>query len=298
MQNHDMSQFRVAGVGEVLWDMLPSGRRLGGAPANFACHAAALGARGALVSAVGDDADGADILRELTEFGVDVTQVQKDARHATGLVRVSLDAVGKPTYAIELERAWDFLQWTPTLGEFLSGLQALCFGSLGRRHAVASATIARCLQSVPDWCLRVCDINLRQDFYNRQILEDSLRAADVLKINDEELPVLAGVFNLSGDEAAQMKSLLQRFDLRLLALTRGSRGSLLLDATGRDFRPADPAHVVDTVGAGDAFNAALTLGLLQGLTLAEIHRRAGRLAAYVCSQPGAVPALPAGFWER
>ena len=284
----------VVGIGEVLWDMLPGGKQLGGAPANFAYHANALGATGVVVSRVGDDEPGREILQRLAALGLDWTHVGIDAEHPTGTVDVRVDAAGVPEYVIHEPVAWDFLAVDGPLRRFARRADALCFGTLAQRHPTSSYAIRDFVGSTWTTCLRVCDINLRQSYFNVETVGMSLLMADVLKLNDAELPILARLLELDADGPEAARRLMARFPVRLVALTRGSGGSVLYEKGGRvsehaGFR-AEP--LVDTVGAGDAFTAALVMGLLANRDLDRINAAANRMAAYVCTQPGATPAIP------
>ncbi|MCX7009123.1 MAG: carbohydrate kinase [Kiritimatiellaeota bacterium] len=283
---------RVVGIGEILWDLLPSGRQLGGAPANFTYHAHALGAEARVVSRVGDDPLGLEILTRLRGLGLPTDGVGMDAGAPTGTVSVEVQADGQPRFTIHENVAWDRIAVDAASLEFASHADALCFGSLAQRCAASRAAIRQVISKTPATALRVFDINLRQHFYSRDLIESSLALANALKLNETELPVLAEMFALSGDARAQLAALAQRFELRAIALTRGAHGSLLLTDGAWSEHAGLPAKVVDAVGAGDAFTAAWTLGLLAGQPLDEINRRANELAAYVCTQPGATPTLP------
>jgi fructokinase len=283
--------FTIVGLGEALWDVFPNGPRFGGAPANFACHAAMLGADASLVSRVGDDELGARAVASLRACGVDVEHVG-NGPFPTGTVQVELDAAGKPTFEIREDAAWDHLEWSYDKEVLAAWADAVCFGTLCQRGEESRQTIRRFLSFTRLDCLRVFDVNLRQPFYDREVILDSLQRATVLKLNDDELPIIASMLHLSGTEAESMAEIGRRYDLALVALTRGSRGALLL--AGGTIRECAglPVLVVDTVGAGDAFTAALTLGWLRGRDLEEIGRHACRVAAFVCSQAGATPTLP------
>ncbi len=283
----------VVGIGEVLWDMLPAGKQMGGAPANFAYHARSLGADGFAVSCVGDDPPGRELLDQFDRLGLSRRYIAVDRRHPTGTVDIHLDADGKPYFVIHEEVAWDYLPPAPVFHEVVDTADAVCFGSLAQRSPVSRATIGGLLASVPDACLRVFDVNLRQRFYSRDVILQGMLAADVVKLNDEELPVIALLLKTPGkDGEAQMAALLREFDLRLLVLTRGAHGSVLLGPNARSEHPGFPAEVADTVGAGDAFTAAVTMGLLRRLELDAVNEWANRVASYVCSQAGATPQLP------
>ena len=265
---------------------------MGGAPVNFAYHAAALGAETHAVSAVGDDPLGGEILQRMDAVGLPRQGVAVDGQHPTGTVTVELDPAGKPTYCIHEGVAWDFIPLRPATLSLMQHADAICFGSLAQRGAVSRATVRSLLDAVPERCLRVFDINLRQHYFNADILAAGLRSANVLKLNDEELPVVAELLSLPGGECEVLCGLLNRYDLRLIALTKGARGSRLIGRQQRSHHPGVPTTVVDSVGAGDAFTAAVVMGLLDDLGLDTINERANRLASYVCSQPGAMPPMP------
>jgi fructokinase len=284
--------FSVVGIGEVLWDLLPAGPQLGGAPANFAYHAHALGARARVVSRVGEDNYGRDILRRFQAQGITADTVQVDDTAPTGTVAVAVSDDGIPNYTIHENVAWDRLALTPGALKAVRETDAICFGSLAQRAEISRATIQRLAAAAATDALRVFDINLRQDYFSRELIEQSLRLANVLKLNDGELPVLAKLFNLPGSTQQQIERLAQAFDLRLVALTRGPAGSLLFQAGRWSDCPSVPIQIADTVGAGDAFTAALVLGLLQQMDLDEINALADQVARHVCSQVGATPPLP------
>jgi fructokinase len=282
----------VVGLGEILWDLLPHGRQLGGAPANFAYHAHALGAESAVVSAVGDDEPGREILRRLDALALNREFVAVDPRHPTGAVSVQLDGQGVPAYRIHENVAWDFIPFPPGLEKLAATADVIGFGSLAQRAPVSRGTIRRFLAAAQPRCRRIFDLNLRQSFYDRAGIESSLRGSNVLKLNTEELPVLAGMFGLRGTTAAQLRQLLDRFSLELIALTRGPQGAILQTPQQQASCTGFSVQIADTVGAGDAFTAALAIGLWTGASLDAINQHACRLAAFVCSQPGATPALP------
>jgi len=265
---------------------------MGGAPGNFALHAAALGARAALVSAVGDDADGAEILSRYGAAGVDTAAVQVDGAHPTGEARVTVAADGQPRFAIREDVAWDHLALSPAAVELAAGADAVVFGTLGQRAPRARETTASLLAETPRPALRVFDTNLRPPHFSEDVIEASLYAASVLKTTDAELDVLADLLALTGGEDLRVATLMSRYQLRAAAVTKGARGSVLFTPQARVAHAAVPVEVVDAVGAGDAFLAVFVLGLLRGDDLDAIGRRANRVAAYVCSQPGATPALP------
>lgn len=279
----------VIGIGEILWDLLPDGKQLGGAPANFAWHAQQLGANGVVVSAVGEDDAGREILRIIEErrLGNGISLVQQP----TGTVSVKLKN-GIPDYIIHENVAWDFIELTDVAKEALKKADAVCFGSLAQRSEVSREAIHHALNMTPDGCVKVFDINLRQHFYSKTIIEASLKHADVFKINDEELVVLREMFGLSGEDEAVCKTILQQFNLRMIALTAGEKGSMLITAKEISRMETPKVKVADTVGAGDSFTAAIAMGMLNQLPLREIHKKAVDIAAFVCTQNGAMPELP------
>jgi fructokinase len=290
--------FRVVGIGEVLWDLLPVGRQLGGAPANFAYHAQALGARASVVTRVGRDALGEEIVTRLRELGLADELVQRDAAFPTGCVSVTLNGDGIPHYEIHKNAAWDHIEVLPAAVAAIREADAVCFGTLAQRGEIARRTIRQLLAATAEHCWRVFDINLRQDFYSLELIEESLRRANVLKLNDGELPQLAKFFNLGNSPREQIEEIAEAFDLRLVALTCGSRGSLLFQAGEWSEQPPQPVQVVDTIGAGDAFTAALVVGLLAKRPLDEIHAAAAEVARHVCTRVGATPLLPAALRTR
>jgi fructokinase len=289
---------QIVGLGEVLWDVFPAGPRFGGAPANFVCSAAGVGGNSvhaSMVSAVGWDSLGKKGLEEFRKRSVDATHVaQLDLQ--TGQVLVQLDALGQASYQFLEDTAWDNVPWTTDLQTLAEKADAVCFGTLGQRSNVSRDTVRQFIHSTPDGCLRILDINLRPPYWTDEVILESLPLANVLKLNSDELPAVASLLSLHGSEEDLMRQLLRKFSLRLAALTRGAMGSLLLSETGeRSELPGQEIRVVDTVGAGDAFTAALTVGLLKNKPLAEVHSRADRIAAFVCTQAGATPEFPDEF---
>ncbi|HUG68532.1 MAG TPA: carbohydrate kinase [Pirellulaceae bacterium] len=281
----------IVGLGEVLWDVFPDGPRFGGAPANYACHAASLGASSHLVSAVGRDELGKRALLALHNHGVDASVVQQNG-YRTGAVHIQLDAAGKASYEFLDNVAWDHLEWSARLGELAARTDAVCFGTLGQRAHESQQTIHRYVTATPASCLRIFDINLRPPFYADDTILQSMEIANVLKLNDDELPIVAKLCGLAGTEREIMQSLARRFDLQLVALTRGAHGALLVRGDQVSDHPGVATSIIDTVGAGDSFTAAITLGLLAGHNLEAINDQASRVAAFVCSQAGATPRLP------
>ena len=281
-----MSKKVIVGIGEILWDMLPSGKALGGAPANFAYHATRLGEEGWAVSAIGPDALGREIMDIVTEKRL--KNVISVTDKPTGTVQVELDARGVPTYTIMEGVAWDHIPFTPEMEALAKRADAVCFGSLVQRMA-SRESVLRFLRATRPEALKVFDINLRQHYYSPEVLEESLKIADILKINDEEIRIVADMFGLGGDDTAVSRALIDRYGLRLVILTKGAEGSEVITADDTLPQPAGEAEVVDTVGAGDSFTAAFVVAYLRGDTLADAQRLASDTAAYVCSRKGAMP---------
>lgn len=283
----------IAGIGEVLWDVYPDAARFGGAPANFTCHAAALGADARMASAIGVDDLGNRALATLEAAGVECGTIARDRDHDTGQVLVTLDTSGRASYRFADDSAWDHLEWSATLESLAGRCDAVCFGTLGQRSKTSRDTIQRFVRATPERALRMFDVNLRQHFFDAEAIDISLRAASAVKLNEEELPTVAKLCGTSGSTPRQMlRALVRHYDLRLAALTCGAEGALLIAGDEESTCPALPARVVDTVGAGDAFTATLVPDFLHGLPLDAINRHANAVASYVCSQPGAVMSLP------
>ncbi len=284
----------IVAIGEVLWDVYPDAVHFGGAPANVACHAASLGAEAWMVSAVGVDAPGARAVEALRTRGVETLHLAHDPHHATGRVLVTLDQAGVPSYDIVADSAWDHRVWSDDLGRLAARADAVCFGTLGQRSPVSRATIRRFVTATPPGALRLLDVNLRQGFDDADTIRESLRIATAMKLNDDELPIVARVCGIRATTSRDMLiELAAAFQLRLAALTRGPGGAVLIAGGDESDCPALATNVVDTVGAGDAFAAALVTGVLQELPLDATNRRANAIAAFVCSEPGATPRLPA-----
>ncbi|MFC7338031.1 carbohydrate kinase [Haloferula chungangensis] len=291
--NKNPNKPRIVGLGEVLWDMLSDSGRLGGAPANFACHCHQLGGESYPVSCVGDDELGHQARAELAKLGISSEFVQESSTHPTGQVQVTLDPAGKPSYQILEDMAWDHLEFTPEFEELAASLDAACFGVLAQRSPKSRASIQAFLKHMPEGALRILDVNLRAPFFSKPRVEESLELATILKLSDEELPVLADYFELEGSETEKLSALLKRFELDLVVYTCGAEGSILLSKDETHRAPGVETTAIDSVGAGDSFTATLCIGLLKGRPLPEINTRANQVAAYVCSQKGACPELPA-----
>ena len=283
----------VIGMGEALWDCLPEGRKIGGAPANFAYHAAQFGLQSVAVSAVGHDALGQEILDTFSQKGLSYYLPQ--VSFPTGTVQVTLDEQGVPQYDICENVAWDNIPYTDELDALARQTRAVCFGSLAQRNEVSRKTIRRFLTTMPQTgdTLRVFDINLRQHFYSKDILEESFRLCNILKINDEELVIVQRMFGYEGlHEEDTCKKLISDYGLKLLILTCGTNGSYVFDKDVVSFMPTPKVKVADTVGAGDSFTGSFVAQLLLGKTVREAHETAVRVSAFVCTQNGAMPQLP------
>lgn len=283
----------VVGMGEALWDVLPEGKKIGGAPANFAYHVSQFGLPSCVVSAVGDDALGDEILDNFTSKGL--KQLIEKVPYPTGTVQVEIDQAGVPQYEIKENVAWDNIPWTPALEELASHTKAVCFGSLAQRNVVSRETINRFLDAMPksDDSLVVFDVNLRQGFYNKEILCNSMEHCNILKINDEELVTVSRMFGYPGiDLQDKCWILLGKYNLKMLILTCGINGSYVFTPGNVSFLPTPKVEVADTVGAGDSFTAAFISCILKGMSVAEAHHRAVDTSAFVCTQNGAMPVLP------
>ena len=285
-------EFTLVGIGEVLWDLFPDGRQLGGAPANFAYHAHALGGDGIIVSSIGHDEPGDEIVNRLNLLGLDTRYIEIDREHPTGAVSVELDEGGQPRYIIHKDVAWDFIRGSRELTALGGRADAVCFGSLGQRSPVSRTTIRNFLRATKPDCIRVFDINLRQSYYDEVMVHEMLSIANVLKLNDEELGIVAGLLSIEASESAVVSQLIHRYNLHLVAVTKGANGSCLYTSEETSSHKGFKIEVADTVGAGDAFTAAMIFGRLHGKTLDEINEYANRVAGYVCTQTGAMPAMP------
>jgi fructokinase len=288
----------ILGIGEVLWDLLPDGPRLGGAPANFTVMAARLGGNAVLLSRVGRDELGRKAVEQLNLLPADASLLQVDEEHETGRVTVAFDG-GEPQYTIHQPAAWDYLELTDSWMEVAEKADALCFGSLAQRSPVSRKTVESLVEQSRANCLRVFDVNLREPFYSAEVIQRSLELATVLKMNDAEAPRILALLGLpvedeSGPRLLELgaKRLLREFpSLCLVAVTRGSHGSLLVTRNESHEHPGIPVAVADTIGAGDAFTAAMTHSLLRGASLAAVNEAGNRWGAWVASQDGAMPEL-------
>ncbi|MGB9907481.1 MAG: carbohydrate kinase family protein [Candidatus Saccharicenans sp.] len=283
----DRERTEVVAIGEILWDIFPDDKRIGGAPANFTYYITRLGTKAVLVSRVGQDSLGVQALAACRAAGLDTAFIQKDLSHPTGTVQVELDDQGIPKFHIREDVAWDYLEEEEALSSLVERARAICFGTLAQRHQKSRNIVQQLLARAGAGCLKVLDINLRAPFFDRQVIEFSLQAADVLKLNSDELKVVSRLFSLRGEESQVLRALLEKFSLRVVALTLGSEGSLIMTRDGESRHPGYLVNVVDTVGAGDAFTAGLVDGLLRGADLEAISQLANQLASFVCTRPGA-----------
>ena len=286
----------IVGIGEALWDVLPEGKKIGGAPANFAYHVSQFGLQSCIVSAVGDDALGKEILDNFREKNLN--HIVETVPYPTGTVQVELDPNGVPQYDIKENVAWDNIPFTPQLEELAHRTRAICYGSLAQRNVVTRQTINRFIDAMPkdQENLIVFDVNLRQRFYTKEILDESMKRCNVLKINDEELVTISRMLGYPGtDLQSKCWILLGRYDLKMLILTCGVNGSYIFTSGNMSYLATPQVEVADTVGAGDSFTATFTSSIIKGLPVAEAHRRAVEVSAFVCTQHSALPVLPENF---
>lgn len=283
----------VVGMGEALWDVLPEGKKIGGAPANFAYHVSQFGLPSCVVSAIGDDALGKEIIENFTSKGLD--QLIAEVPYPTGTVQVEIDQTGIPLYDIKENVAWDNIPYTEHLDALAKRTKSICFGSLAQRNVVSRETINHFLDTMPkdDDSLIVFDVNLRQGFYNKEILCKSMQNCNILKINDEELITVSRMFGYPGiDLQDKCWILLGKYNLKMLILTCGINGSYVFTPGNVSFQPTPKVEVADTVGAGDSFTAAFIASILKGKSVTEAHTIAVKTSAFVCTQKGAMPILP------
>jgi fructokinase len=288
----------IVGIGEILWDLFPTGPQLGGAPFNFVFHCHQLGQPSLMVSRVGADERGQAIREAVRRLDLSEEHLQSDPLHPTGTVQVTVIAQGQPTFTITPEVAYDYLAWDDSLGELVRQARAVCFGTLIQRHPAARATVQRLLHEAGE-ALIVCDINLRQHFFSRDVIEQSLRASRWLKLNDDELGVLGDLLSLTatadGDRLAELR---RRYHLDLVCLTRGADGCQVQTETEEVRVPGIPVQVVDTVGAGDSFTAGLVTAVLEGQSLTQAATLANKLAAKVASSAGGTPTIDVAELRR
>lgn len=279
----------IVGLGEILWDVFPERKILGGAPANFAYHISQFGFNGYTVSAIGDDLLGKEILDNLEKKQLNYLIEKTD--FPTGMVKVNVDSWGIPQYEICEGVAWDNIPFTPRIANLAKETQVVCFGSLAQRNEVSRKTISTFLDNMPKDSIKIFDINLRLNYYNQEIIEDSLKRANILKINDEEVVKVAHLFKWELSEKEVCKHLLSTYNLDILILTKGTEGSWVFTPKEESFLPTPKITIADTVGAGDSFTAAFIASHLHGRCLVASHQLAVEVSAYVCQQHGAMPKL-------
>ncbi|MBR1464994.1 MAG: carbohydrate kinase [Bacteroidaceae bacterium] len=282
----------IVGLGEALWDVLPEGKKLGGAPANFAYHAGQFGLDTIAISALGEDALADETVKAFEEHNL--AYLMPSVPFPTGTVQVTLSGEGIPSYEIKEGVAWDNIPFTPEMEAIAKSARAVCFGSLAQRNEVSRSTIRQFLASTPADCLKICDINLRQQFYSKEILEDSFNLCNILKINDEELVVVSRMFGYEGlDMSDTCKKLVSDYGLKMLVLTCGTNGSYVFTDDGlTSFQDTPKVEVADTVGAGDSFTGSFCACIINGKPVQEAHKTAVRVSAFVCTQNGAMPVVP------
>jgi fructokinase len=287
----------VVGLGELLWDLFPAGKQLGGAPANFAYITAMLGDTGIVASRVGDDRLAQEALWHLKSNRLDVNRIQRDLTHPTGTVKVDVDVKGQPEYHITENVAWDFLEFSEDWISLARSTHAVCFGSLAQRNAVSRSTIRAFLSALPSFAIGIFDVNLRQSYFSAEIIRDSLRHTKILKLNHEEFPrfldllqcPLKNYVTTNHSDIGAARWLCKEFALQIVCITRGPNGSLLVTPTAQNEHPGFSVKIADTVGAGDAFTAALVHHALRGSSLPAMNAAANRMGAWVASQEGATP---------
>ena len=289
----------IVGLGEALWDVLPEGKKLGGAPANFAYHAGQfLGSDNTVaVSALGEDRLAEETIESLREHGLNYLMPR--VPYPTGTVQVTLDEQGIPTYDIKENVAWDNIPFSDEIQRVAANCRAVCFGSLAQRNVVSRATIQKFLDATPADCMKIFDINLRQNFYTPEVIQESMRRCNVLKINDEELVLIGRMFGYPGlDMENKCWLILGKYNLDMLVLTCGTNGSYVFTPGQMSFQETPKVEVADTVGAGDSFTGSFCAAILSGKPVAEAHRLAVQVSAFVCTQNGAMPAVPAELKDQ
>jgi fructokinase len=293
-QSITQAQYSVVGLGELLWDLLPGGKQLGGAPTNFAYIAGCLGDDAIVASRVGEDELGAEALARLAQLGLPASFVQRDETHPTGTVLVDINESGEPTYTSSPDTAWDHLVWTPQWKELATRADAVCFGTLAQRSTESRAAIQKFLQETRPAAMRIFDVNLRHSFATLELITESLELSTAVKLNSAELPRVAAMLQLGGrGERAIAHRLIQVFGLELVAITRGAEGSLLVTEEECVEHQGYQVKVVDTIGAGDAFAATVVHYYLRGATLERISEAANRIGSWIATQTGATPPIDA-----
>jgi fructokinase len=295
--------FTIVGLGELLWDLFPRGKQLGGAPANFAYISSLLGDHGIVASRIGTDPLSEEAKQRFQQLRLPTDFLQSDSLHPTGTVRVLLDSVGQPHYQISEDVAWDFLEMTSQWRTLATQATAICFGSLAQRSVTAQRTIQEFLGAARPGSTRIFDVNLRQPFYSKEILSDSIKRASIIKLNQQELPVVLQLLDFPtsltlGKEKLAAEWLLHLSGAKLICITRGPDGSLLVSQEGSHEHPGFSVQTADTVGAGDAFTAGLVHHFLRGAPLSAMNEAANRMGAWVASRPGATPEADPAVLEK
>lgn len=299
MRRARRARYTIVGLGELLWDILPRSRELGGAPTNFAYACALLGDEALVASRLGADELGREAIERLEQAGLTAEFLQVDDEHPTGTVLVEIDERGQPSYTSRQDVAWDYLAWTTQWEELAARADALCFGTLAQRRAQSCETIKKFLRAMRADSLRLFDVNLRHSFLSAEMLAASLEMATVVKLNDEEVQAVSEMLALGVDEeSAFAERLRQKFKLDLIVITRGARGSLIFSKDEMVEHPGFKVAVVDTIGAGDAFGAALVHHFLRGASLRQVSDAANRLGAWVATQAGATPSIKEGTLQQ
>ena len=280
----------VIGIGELLWDVLPSGKQLGGAPFNFVYHAQKLGATCIGISAVGKDELGAEIIKTLSGKGLSTQYIQQN-EYPTSTVDVKLDEKGIPNYVIHENVAWDYIQYTKEIGELVANADIVCFGSLTQRNSVSQLSVKSILNMCKPACMKVFDVNLRQSYYSKKVIEESLGICTVLKLNEDELPVLCKLLRIEGsNEIEKLKAIMNCYQIDTVAYTLGVNGSYIIASEATSFMETPKVEVRDTIGAGDALTAAMVIEIAKKQSLKDIHKKAIEISATVCTKNGAMPA--------
>lgn len=278
---------KIIGLGEILWDMLPQGKQLGGAPANFAYHVCRLGGDGWAVSSICDDELGGEIKDVLNKKGLNA--ILEEVEQPTGTVQVSLDAAGVPTYTIMEDVAWDNIPFTDRIMSLAREASAVCFGTLAQRSAISRETIWKFIKSMPEDSLKVYDINLRQHYFDKELICANLEISDILKINDDELEIVSTMLGIEGSQVERCRAVIAQFGLRFIILTKGSKGSDVITMEKVHSIVPEKITIADTVGAGDSFTAAFIISYLKGEPIEKCHTLAGKISSYVCTKAGAMP---------
>ena len=281
----------IVGLGEALWDVLPDGKKLGGAPANFAYHAAQFGLDTIAISALGEDKLAEETIDALKEHNLNYLMPR--VPYPTGTVQVTLTGDGIPTYDIKENVAWDNIPLTDEMLEVAKNARAVCFGSLAQRNVVSRENIHKFLDATPDDCVKIFDINMRQQFYTKEVIKESLKRCNILKINDEELVLIGRMFGYPGlDIENKCWLILGKYNLDMLVLTCGTNGSYVFTPGQMSFQETPKVEVADTVGAGDSFTGSFVGSILNGKPVPEAHKTAVQVSAFVCTQNGAMPVVP------